>query len=58
MMNNMPKPIVDTAVSFARYQDWGNPGITATMASNGVMIIQVTTSFPTKIQWSCTFVCK
>ena len=57
-MNNMPIPITDSAVNFARYQDWGNPGITATMAPDGNMIIQVTTAFPNKIPWSCIFVCK
>lgn len=57
-MNNIPNPITDAAVSFASYQDWGNPGITATMDPYGGMIIQVTTAFPNKIPWSCIFVCK
>lgn len=57
-MNNIPNPITDAAVSFARYQDWGNPGITATIDPYGTMIIQVTTAFANKIPWSCIFVCK
>ena len=57
-LNNMPKPITDAAVSFGRYPDWGNPGITANIGSDGNMVIQVTTAFPNKISWSCIFVCK
>ena len=57
-LNNMSKPIIDAAASFGRYQNWGNPGITATINPYGSMIIQVTTALPTKIPWSCIFVCK
>lgn len=57
-MNNISNPITDTAVSFGRYPDCGNPGITATIAPDGNVVIQVTTAFPNKIPWSCIFVCK
>ena len=57
-LNNMPKPIADAAISFGRYPDWGNPGVTALIDPDGNEIIQVATSFPDKIPWSCVFVCK
>ena len=57
-LNNMPKPITDAAISFGRYPDWGNPGVTANIGPDGNVVIQVATAFPNKIPWSCIFVCK
>lgn len=54
----MPKPITDAAISFGRYPEWGNPGVTANIGSDGNVVIQVATAFPNKIPWSCIFVCK
>lgn len=57
-LNNMPKLITDAAISFGRYPDWRNPGVTANIGPDGNVVIQVVTSFPNKIPWSCIFICK
>ena len=54
----MPKPITDAAISFDRYPDWRNPEVTANIGPDSNVVIQVATSFPNKIPWSCIFICK